>query len=110
MFTRWQGVQVCLVRCTALLTVAVASARQGRCALLTWRLPTADAVRMLERAPAGQLYHRLTCMPTQATRSQIDGKVNFAIRLLREAAELLQAFADDVHAGPALQSSRNRAR
>ena len=30
-------------------------------------------------------------MPTQTTRSQIDRKVNFAIRLLREAAELLQA-------------------
>ena len=35
--------------------------------------------------------NRLTCMPTQNTRSQIDRKVNFAIRLLREAAELLQA-------------------
>ena len=35
--------------------------------------------------------NRLTCMPTQTTRSQIDRKVNFAIRLLREAAELLQA-------------------
>ena len=45
-----------LFRCTALLIVAVASARQGRCALLTRRLPTAGAVRMLERAPAGQLY------------------------------------------------------
>src|SRR2546430_15512496 len=43
-----------LVRCTALLIVAVASARQGRFALLTRRLPTAGAVRMLERAPAGR--------------------------------------------------------
>jgi hypothetical protein len=34
--------------------------------------------------------NRLTCMRTQTTRSQIDRKVNFAIRLLREAAELLQ--------------------
>ena len=29
-------------------------------------------------------------MPTQTTRSQIDRKVNFAIRLLREAAEMAE--------------------
>jgi hypothetical protein len=48
---------------------------------------------MLERAPAGRFNQltRLTSMPTQDTRSQIARKVNFAIQLLREAAELLEA-------------------
>ena len=47
-------------------------------------------------------------MPTQNTRSQIDRKVNFAIQLLREAAELLEAVAqDDVRAEPALPASPN---
>jgi hypothetical protein len=34
--------------------------------------------------------NRLTSMPTQDTRSQIARKVNFAIQLLREAAELME--------------------
>jgi hypothetical protein len=35
--------------------------------------------------------NRLTSMPTQDTRSQIARKVNFAIQLLREAAELMES-------------------
>ena len=35
--------------------------------------------------------NRLTSMPTQNPRAQIARKVNFAIQLLREAAELLEA-------------------
>jgi hypothetical protein len=35
--------------------------------------------------------HRLSFMPTQDTRSQIARKVNFAIQLLREAAELMES-------------------
>jgi hypothetical protein len=34
--------------------------------------------------------NRLSSMPTQDTRSQIARKVNFAIQLLREAAELME--------------------
>jgi sugar/nucleoside kinase (ribokinase family) len=45
-------------------------------------------------------------MPTQNTRSQIARKVNFAILLLREAAELVGGVAQgDVHAAPALPAS-----
>jgi hypothetical protein len=35
--------------------------------------------------------NRLSSMPTQDTRSQIARKVNFAIQLLREAAELMES-------------------
>jgi len=35
--------------------------------------------------------NRLTSMPKQDTRSQIARKVNFAIQLLREAAEILES-------------------
>ena len=35
--------------------------------------------------------NRLSFMPTQDTRSQIARKVNFAIQLLREAAELMES-------------------
>ena len=79
------------VRCTALPIVAVASARQGRFALLTRRLPTAVASLTLERCSGRSLLqaNRHTSMPTHDTRSQVARKVNFAIQLLRETAELL---------------------
>ena len=49
-------------------------------------------------------------MPTQDTRSQIARKVNFAIQLLREAAELLEnVVQNDVHAAPALHATLSRA-
>jgi hypothetical protein len=35
--------------------------------------------------------NRLTSMPKQDTRSQVARKVNFAIQLLREAAELMES-------------------
>ena len=41
--------------------------------------------------PVALAANQLTFMPTQDTRSPIARKVNFAIQLLREAAELLEA-------------------
>lgn len=82
-----------LVRCTALLIVAVASARQGRSALLTRRLPTAGAVRMLERAPAGQLYQptdlRLCLRKTLGRRLTVRSTLRSGSSA--KAAELLEA-------------------
>jgi hypothetical protein len=50
-------------------------------------------------------------MPTQDTRSQIARKVNFAIQLLREAAELMESSPKgDAHAALALPTTLDRAR
>ena len=61
-----------------------------------WCCAHAGACSGRSALPANQL----TCMPTQNTRSQIDRKVNFAIRLLREAAELLQTSQTTSTQGP----------
>ena len=47
---------------------------------------------MLRRSARQVAYQptRLTSMPKQDTRSSVARKVNFAIQLLREAAELLE--------------------
>jgi hypothetical protein len=47
---------------------------------------------MLEHAPAGRFISQPHyVMPEQTTEQQIARKVNFAIQLLRETAELLEA-------------------
>ena len=84
---------------TAFFIIAVASPRKGRLRValqpLTRRLPTAGCLRMLMRDSFSrslyQAFRLIVLMPTQKdTQSHIARKVNFAIQLLRETAELLE--------------------
>jgi hypothetical protein len=101
-----------LFRCTALLIVAVASARQGRCALLTRRLPTAGAVRMLERAPAGRFNSQPTYVYAYARHSVADCPQGQLCDPAppRSCGAPRGIAQGDVHAAPALHATLFRAR
>jgi len=84
---------------TAFFSIAVASPHQGRCTSLLETLdpPTSDSRLLLScrELLLGQValssLRLLSLMPTQTgTQSQVARKVNFAIQLLHEAAELLE--------------------
>jgi hypothetical protein len=101
-----------LVRCTALLIVAVASARKGRSTLLTRRLPTAVAVRKLERAPAGRFNSQPTYVYAYAKHSVADCPQGQLCDPTppRSCGARRGVAQGDVHAAPALPASTNRAR